>query len=156
MLGGEFYFFKLPWGISLSKNFVSFRLLVSRVATVPIFYILLRHFSHVSLIAPINLLLGLPHFLFPGTILSTLLPTYSASFLRTCPNHLSPASHVSSRNRPTCAVPLMYSFLSLLTKIVTSSTISLSKNILRHSIVLGKGLVERKISSYANTSHHMK
>ena len=38
---------------------------------------------------------------------------YPLSFLRTCPYHLSLASCVFSPNRPTCAVPLMYSFLIL-------------------------------------------
>ena len=47
--------------------------------------------------------------------LTILLPIYqsSYSFLRTCLNHLSLASHVFSPNRPTRAVPLMYSFLIL-------------------------------------------
>ena len=52
-------------------------------------------------------------FLFPGSsIVSVLLPIYpAASFLSTCPNHLGLASRTSSPNGPTCAVPLMYSFL---------------------------------------------
>ena len=82
-----------------------------------------------SFTTSINLLLDLPRFLFHGnSILSILLPIYPSSFLRTCPYHLSLASRVFSPNRPTCAVPLMYSFLilpflSLLMKIVTSSTL---------------------------------
>ena len=61
-----------------------------------------------------NLLLGFPHFLFPGSyILSILNPIYPSSFLRTCPYHLSLASRVFSQNFPTRAVPLMYSFLIL-------------------------------------------
>ena len=66
------------------------------------------------LTASINLLLGLPHFLFPGSsILSIVLQIYPTYFLLTCPNHLSLASRVFSPNRPICAVPLMYSFLIL-------------------------------------------
>ena len=67
-----------------------------------------------SLTASINLLFGLPRFLFPGnSILSIVLPIYPSSFLSTCPYHLSIASRVFSANRPTCAVSLMYSFLIL-------------------------------------------
>ena len=67
-----------------------------------------------SFTTSINLLFGLPHFLFPGnSILSILLPIYPSSFLRRCPYHLSLASRVFSPNFPTCAVPLMYSFLIL-------------------------------------------
>ena len=67
-----------------------------------------------SFTTSINLLFGLPRFLFPGnSILSTLLPAYPSPFLSTCPYHLSLASRVFSPNRPTCAVPLMYSFLIL-------------------------------------------
>ena len=58
--------------------------------------------------------LGLPRFLFPGSsIISILLPIYPSSFLRRCPYHLNLASRVFSPNHPTCAVPLMYSFLIL-------------------------------------------
>ena len=67
-----------------------------------------------SFTTSINLLFGLPRFLFPGnSIFSILLPIYPSSFLSTCPYHLSLASRVFSPNRPTCAVPLMYSFLIL-------------------------------------------
>ena len=67
-----------------------------------------------SFTTPINLLFGLPRFVFPGnSILSIILPIYPSSFLSTCPHHLSPASRVFSPARPTCAVPLMYSFLIL-------------------------------------------
>ena len=67
-----------------------------------------------SFTTSINLLFGLPRFLFPGnSILSILLPIYPSSFLRRCPYHLSLASRVFSLNFPTCAVPLMYSFLIL-------------------------------------------
>ena len=67
-----------------------------------------------SFTTSINLLFGLPRFLFPGnSILSILLPIYPSSFLRRCPYHLSLASRVFSPNFPTCAVPLMYSFLIL-------------------------------------------
>ena len=67
-----------------------------------------------SFTTSINLLIGLPRFLFPGnSILSILLPIYPSSFLRRCPYHLSLASRVFSQNFPTCAVPLMYSFLIL-------------------------------------------
>ena len=53
-------------------------------------------------------------FLFPGnSILGILLPIYPSSFLRRCPYQLSLASRVFSPNFPTCAVPLMYSFLIL-------------------------------------------
>ena len=56
----------------------------------------------------------LMRFLFPGnSILSILLPIYPSSFLRRCPYHLSLASRVFSPNFPTCAVPLIYSFLIL-------------------------------------------
>ena len=65
-----------------------------------------------SFTTSINLLFGFPRFLFPGnSILSILLPIYPSSFLRRCPYHLSLASRVLSPNFPTCAVPLMYSFL---------------------------------------------
>ena len=65
-----------------------------------------------SFTTSINLLFGL--FLFPGnSILSILLPIYPSSFPRRCPYHLSLASRVFSPNFPTCAVPLMYSFLIL-------------------------------------------
>ena len=56
--------------------------------------------------------------------LNSILPI--SSFLRTCPYHLSLASRVFSPNRPTCAVPLMYSFLILsilVSPSVTSSTL---------------------------------
>ena len=67
-----------------------------------------------SFTTSINLLFGLPRFLFPGnSIFSILLPIYPSSFLSTCPYHLSLASRVFSPNCPTCAVPLMYSFLIL-------------------------------------------
>ena len=67
-----------------------------------------------SFTTSIYLLLGLPRFLSPDSfILSILLPIYTSFFLRTCPYHLSLASRVFSPNRPTCAVPLMYSFLIL-------------------------------------------
>ena len=67
-----------------------------------------------SFTTPINFLFGLPRLLFPGnSILSILLPIYQWSLLRTCPYHLSLASRVFSPNRPTCAVPLVYSFLIL-------------------------------------------
>ena len=67
-----------------------------------------------SFTTSINLLFGLPRFLFPGnSILSILLPIYPSSFLLRCPYHLSLASRVFSQNFPTCAVPLMYSFLIL-------------------------------------------
>ena len=50
----------------------------------------------------INLLFGLPRFLFPGnSILSILLPIYPSSFLRRFPYHLSLASRVFSPNFPT-------------------------------------------------------
>ena len=63
-----------------------------------------------SFTTSINLLFGLPRFLFPGnSILSILLPTYPSSFLRRCPYHLSLASRVFSPNFRTCAVPLLYS-----------------------------------------------
>ena len=67
-----------------------------------------------SFTTSINLLFGLPGFLFPGnSILGILLPIYPSPFLRRCPYHLSLASRVFSPNFPTCAVPLMYSFLIL-------------------------------------------
>ena len=65
-----------------------------------------------SFTTSINLFYGLPRFLFPdNSIISILLPICPSSFLRTCPYHLSLASRVFSPNRPTSAVPLMYSFL---------------------------------------------
>ncbi|KAF7688101.1 hypothetical protein HF521_014107, partial [Silurus meridionalis] len=67
-----------------------------------------------SLTTSINLLLGLPLFLFPGgSILSILLPIHPMSLLCTCPNHLNLASLTLSPKRPTCAVPLINSFLIL-------------------------------------------
>ena len=66
-----------------------------------------------SFTTSINLLFGLPRFVFHGnSILSILLPIYPSSFLRACPYHLR-QSRLFSPNRPTCAVPLMYSFLIL-------------------------------------------
>ena len=67
-----------------------------------------------SFTTSINLLFGLPRFLFPGnSILSILLPIYPSSFLRRCPYHLNLGSRVISPNRTTCAVHLMYSFTIL-------------------------------------------
>ena len=67
-----------------------------------------------SFTTSINLLFGIPRFLFPcNSILSIILPIYTSSFLRRCPYHLSLASRVFSPNFPTCATPLMYSFLLL-------------------------------------------
>ena len=67
-----------------------------------------------SFTTSINLLFGLPRFLFPGnSILSIHLPIYLSYFLRRCQYHLSLASRVFSPNFPTCAVHLMYSFLIL-------------------------------------------
>ena len=57
-----------------------------------------------SFTTSINLLFGIPHFLFPGnSILSILLPIDPSSFLRRWPYHLSLASRVFSPNFPTCA-----------------------------------------------------
>ncbi|KAF7708492.1 hypothetical protein HF521_017549 [Silurus meridionalis] len=62
----------------------------------------------------INLLLGLPLFLLPGgSILSILLLIYPMSLLCTCPNHFNLASLTLSPKCPTCAVPLLNSFLIL-------------------------------------------
>uniref|UniRef100_A0A8C4Q084 Uncharacterized protein n=1 Tax=Eptatretus burgeri TaxID=7764 RepID=A0A8C4Q084_EPTBU len=67
-----------------------------------------------ALTASINLIFGLPLLLQPGgSILSILVPIYSASLLCTRPNHLNLASLTLSPSRPTCAVPLIYSFLIL-------------------------------------------
>ena len=63
-----------------------------------------------SLTASIYLLLGLFLWQFHPQHPS---PNISIIFLPTCLNHLSLASRVFSPNRPTCAVPLMYSFLIL-------------------------------------------
>uniref|UniRef100_A0A8C4N0J5 Uncharacterized protein n=1 Tax=Eptatretus burgeri TaxID=7764 RepID=A0A8C4N0J5_EPTBU len=61
-----------------------------------------------------NLFFGLPLLLLPGgSIFNILLPIYSVSLLCTCPNHLNLASLTLSPNHPTCAVPLIYSFLIL-------------------------------------------
>ena len=74
-----------------------------------------------SFTTSINLLFGLPRFLFPGnSILSILLPIYPSSFLCRCPYHLSLVSRVFSPNFPTCAVPLMYSFLIILLSILVT------------------------------------
>ena len=71
----------------------------------------------------INLIFGLPRFLFPGnSIISILLSIHPSSFLRTCPYHLSLASRVFSPNRPTCALPLMYSFM------IVSILVTLNEN----------------------------
>ena len=74
----------------------------------------------------INLIVGLPCFLFPDhSILSILLPIYPSSFLRRCPYHLSLlASRVFSPNLPTCAVPLMYSFMIFTSQSTYSNQIS--------------------------------
>ncbi|KAF7703122.1 hypothetical protein HF521_022129, partial [Silurus meridionalis] len=67
-----------------------------------------------SLTTSINLLLGLPLFLLPGgSILSILLLIYPMSLLCTCPNHLNLTSLTLSPKRPTCALPLINSFLIL-------------------------------------------
>ena len=56
-----------------------------------------------SLTTSINLLFGLPRFLFPGnSILSILLPIYPSSFLRTCPYHLSCLSCFLSKPSHLC------------------------------------------------------
>ena len=82
-----------------------------------------------SFTTSINLLFGLPRFLFPGnSILSILPPIYPSSFLRRCPYHLSLASRVFSPNFPTCAVPLMYSFL-ILSILVTPNEIATSSTL---------------------------
>ena len=61
-----------------------------------------------------NLLFGLPLFRFSSTSISIiLLPTYSWSFLMTCPYHLSLPSLIFNPNRSTLTVLLMYSFLIL-------------------------------------------
>ena len=90
------------------------------------------HFNH-SLAASINLLLGLPHFLFPGnSILSIRLPIYRHThhlFLRIYPYHLSLASRVFSPNFPTCAVPLMYSFLILSIIVTPNENLQLATSI---------------------------
>ena len=74
-----------------------------------------------SFTTSINLLVGLPCFLFPGnSIISVILPIYPLSFHRTCPYHTSLASRFISPNHQTCVVPLMYSFL-ILSIVVTSN-----------------------------------
>ncbi|KAF7686956.1 hypothetical protein HF521_015349, partial [Silurus meridionalis] len=53
-------------------------------------------------------------FLLPGgSILSILLPICAMSLLCTCPNHLNLTSLTLSPKHPTCAVPLINSFLIL-------------------------------------------
>ena len=67
-----------------------------------------------SFTTSINLFLGLPLFLFPGNSISVnLFPTYSWSFLITCPYHLSLKFLIFIPNRSTLTVLLMYSFLIL-------------------------------------------
>ena len=92
--------------------------------------VFLRHFHccHV-LTYRINLLLGLPRFLFSGScIVSILLPIYPASFLSACPNHLSLASRyfLSKTSKLRCPSDVLTRswfgpFSSLLTQILTSS-----------------------------------
>ena len=61
-----------------------------------------------------NLLFGLPLLLFPGNSISIIfLPTYSLSFLMTCPYHLSLPSLIFIPNRSTLTILLMCSFLIL-------------------------------------------
>ena len=118
-------------------HFLLFRLFPSGVATadfpspvVSINCILLHHFnlSHVLFHHIHKPPFGLPRFLFPGnSILSIRPPIYPSYFLHRCPNQLSLASRVFSPN-PCCPsdvlIPDLTSpFLSLLMKIVTSSTL---------------------------------
>ena len=120
LMSSVFVFSRFDYIIKMLFIFFLFRLLPLSVATAvfpssfgPIFCLLLRHFNHCHVLSHriINLLLGLPRFLFPdSSILSILPPIYPSSFLRTCPNHLSLASRVFSKPS-TCAVPLMYSCL---------------------------------------------
>ena len=73
-----------------------------------------------SFITSKNLLFGLPLFLFPGNSISiTLLPIYSWSLLMTCRYRLSLPSLIFIPNRSTLTVPLMYSFLIILSFFVT-------------------------------------
>ena len=61
-----------------------------------------------------NLLFGLPLLFFPGNSISIIFfPTYSWSFLMTCPYHLSLPSLIFIPNRFTLTVLLMRSFLIL-------------------------------------------
>ena len=69
-------------------------------------------------------------------------PNIPISFLRTCPNHLSLASRVLSPNHPTCAVPLMYSFLILIHPLANmpkqpSLHLLLTPAILNHVFICG-------------------
>ena len=67
-----------------------------------------------SFTTSINLLFGLPLFLFPSNSSAiTLLPTYSWSLLMTCPYHLSLPFLLFIPNCSTLTVPLMYLFLIL-------------------------------------------
>ncbi|KAI5628667.1 Fc receptor-like protein 5 [Silurus asotus] len=91
----------------------------------PVLYICLFQTNYLSsLTTSKNLLLGPPLFLFPdGSILSILLPIYHMSLLCTCPNHLNLTSLTLSPKRPTCAVPIINSFLNL------SIILSLNENL---------------------------
>ena len=62
-----------------------------------------------SLTASINLLFGLHRFLFPGSSFSQYTDHLSSVYVQTT----SVLPLMFSPNRPTCAVPLMYSFLIL-------------------------------------------
>ena len=90
--------------------FFFFRLFPSGVATadfpspvVSIFCIFLSHFNLSYVLFHHILLFGLPHFLFPGnSILSILLPIYPSRFLCRCPYHLSLASWFLSKPSHLC------------------------------------------------------
>ena len=87
---------------------------------VPVLCILPRHIhgstsAMSSFITSINLLFGLPFSSFLATPSSASVSQYNhhLSSVGACPYHLSLASRVFSPTYPSCAVPLMYSFLIL-------------------------------------------
>ena len=89
------------------------------------------HFNH-SLAASINLLLCLPHFL--ATPSSAYVSQYNIGLPiifppNICPYHLSLASRVFSPNFPTCAVPLMYTFLILSIIVTPNENLQLATSI---------------------------
>ena len=89
-----------------------------------------------SFITPINLLLGLPLFLFTDNSNSiNLFPKYSWSLLLTCPYHLSLSFLIFIPIRSTLTVLLMYSFLilSFLVTAIANLNIFISTNSISNS-----------------------
>ena len=89
--------------------------------------ILFSPLLHCSLTASINLLLGLPRFRFLAAPSSAYFSRYYSQHISSVhvPNHLSLASRTFSPNRPTRAVPLMYSFTILFILVTPNKNLSI-------------------------------